>query len=533
MNLDLSALHFLRPGWLLLILPGLLLPLLWLRRHDLRRQLDGIIAPHLVEHLLITPQEQRHARPVHLLGLSLVLGALAAAGPTWEQDRPEFVDDRAPLIVALDLSPSMDADDVPPSRLAAARHTLHDLVMRRAGARTALIAYAGSAHLVLPATDDPQLLDTFIQALGSDLMNKPGKDALGAIELALKLLAAENTPGTLVLLTDGADPAQFPAIDQRLSGSQLQVLVLAVGSQPTGPLRDAQGLPRLDPEGRPVQGDFDVEGLKGLAKAASAPLGSLSLDDDDLDWIELHAQRHFKAASGSDDQVHWKDAGYWLCWPLLLLLLFSVRRGWRVSWLPGVCLALLLAGAGEPARAGSLADAFFTADQQGRWALEHSRFAQAAARFHDPYWKGVAAYQASDYQAALTSLGKLDSAPAWFYQGNSYVRLFKFTQAIAAYQQALRLQPDFAEAKANLALAEALRKDYEDQQAQGTPDEKADKVVEDQTPSAGGKQQQQARPLAASDQVWLNNLGTSPAQFLKRKFALQDAARQPTPQVAP
>jgi Ca-activated chloride channel family protein len=526
MTLDLSAFHFLRPLWLLLVLPGVLLPVLWLRRHDLRRQLDGIIAPHLVAHLLITPQEQQRWRPVHLLGAILVLGALAAAGPTWEQDQPDFLDDRAPLILAVDLSPSMAADDVPPSRLAAVQHTLHDLVMRRGGARTALIAYAGSAHLVLPATDDPALLDTFIQALATDLMSKPGKDALGAIDQALRLLEAEKAPGSLVLLTDGADASQFDAIGKRLHGSPLQVLVLAVGSQSTGPLRDAQDLPRLDAEGRPVQGDFDAKGLEGLAKAANAPLGSLSLNDDDLDWIELHAQRHFKAASGLDAQLHWKDAGYWLCWPLLLLVLFSVRRGWRVNWLPGLLLALLLGGTAEPARAGALADAFFTADQQGRWAFEHGHYPQAAARFHDPYWKGVAAYEAADFQAALASLGKVDTALAWFYQGNSYVRLFKFTQAIAAYRQALRLQPSFPEAQANLALAEALLKDYEDQQQEGPPDEKADKVVEDQTPTAGGKQQQQQTPQAASDELWLNNLTMSPAQFLRRKFALQDAAKE-------
>ncbi|MFJ4396768.1 VWA domain-containing protein [Pseudomonas sp. NPDC089396] len=533
MNLDLSAFHFLRPLWLLLVLPGVLLPVLWLRRHDLRRQLDGIIAPHLVAHLLITPKEQRRWRPVHLLGAILVLGALAAAGPTWEQDLPDFLDDRAPLILAVDLSPSMAAADVPPSRLAAVQHTLHDLVLRRGGARTALIAYAGSAHLVLPATDDPALLDTFIQALATDLMSKPGKDALGAIDQALRLLDAEKTPGSLVLLTDGADASQFEAIGKRLQGRALQVLVLAVGSQSTGPLRDAQGLPRLDAEGRPVQGDFDAKGLEGLAKAANAPLGSLSLNDDDLDWIELHAQRHFKAASGLDAQLHWKDAGYWLCWPLLALVLLSVRRGWRVNWLPGLLLALLLGGTAEPARAGALADAFFTADQQGRWAFEHGHYPQAAAQFHDPYWKGVAAYEAADFQAALASLGKVDTAPAWFYQGNSFVRLFKFPQAIAAYQQALRLQPAFAEAQANLALAEALLKDYEDQQQADPPDEKADKVVEDQTPAAGGKQQQQQTPQAASDELWLNNLTTSPAQFLKRKFALQDAARQQTAKEAP
>lgn len=533
MTVDLAAFHFLRPWWLLLILPGVLLPLLWLRRHDLRRQLNGVIAPHLVEHLMITPSDPRRLRPVHGVGAMLVLAALAAAGPTWQQDTPDFLDDRAPLILAVDLSPSMDADDVPPSRLAAARHTLHDLVMRRGGARTGLIAYAGSAHLVLPATEDPGLLDTFIQALSTDLMSAPGKDVLGVIDQALKLLDAEKTPGTLVLLTDGADPSQFDAIDKRLNGTALQVLVLAVGSQATGPLRTTQGMPRLDAEGRPVQGDFDEQGLKGLAKAASASLGSLTLDDDDLDWIELHAQRHFKAASADAGQVHWKDAGYWLCWPLLLIGLFSVRRGWRVNWLPGLLLALLLGTGAGPARAGALADAFFTADQQGRWAFEHGHYPQAAAHFHDPYWKGVAAYQAADFQAALAVLGKLDTAPAWFYQGNSYVRLFKFDQAIAAYQQAIRLQPDFAEAKANLALAHALQKDYEDQQKAGTPDEKADKVVEDQTPAVGGQQQQKKTPQAASDQVWLNNLTTSPAQFLKRKFSIQEAARHNAAEEAP
>ncbi|BAN48435.1 VWA domain-containing protein [Metapseudomonas resinovorans] len=526
MEIDLSAFHFLRPLWLLLIPPGVLLPLLWLRRHDLKRQLDGIIAPHLVDHLVITPEDESRLRPVHLLGALLVLGGLAAAGPTWEQDTPAFLDNRAPLILAVDLSPSMDADDVPPTRLEATKHKLHDLIQRRAGARTALIAYAGGAHLVLPATEDPALLDTFVQALATDLMVQPGKDVLGAVEQARKLLDAERTPGTLVLLTDGADASQFDAIGKRLAGSDLQVLVLAVGSQDGGLVRDTQGKPRISADGRPVEGRFDAEGLKRLAAAADAPLGSLTLDDDDLDWIELHAQRHFQAVQGDGEEVHWKDAGYWLCWPLALIALFCLRRGWRVHWLGGLLLAVALGGAPEAARAGALADALFTPDQQGRWAFEHEHYPQAAAHFTDPYWKGLAAYNAADFDAALASFGRLDTAPAYFYLGNTYVRLFKFPEAIAAYKQALAKQPAFPEASANLALAEALLKDYEDQQEAGTPNEKPDKVVEDQTPSKGGKAVQQDKAKAASDQVWLNNLTTSPAQFLKRKFMLQETARR-------
>ncbi|MDT4851095.1 hypothetical protein FQZ97_852640 [compost metagenome] len=82
-------------------------------------------------------------------------------------------------------------------------------------------------------------------------------------------------------------------------------------------------------------------------------------------------------------------------------------------------------------------------------------------------------------------------------------------------------------------MAEALLKDYEDQQEAGTPNEKPDKVVEDQTPSQGGKAVQQDKAKAASDQVWLNNLTTSPAQFLKRKFMLQEAARRQAGEGAP
>ncbi|WAB90846.1 VWA domain-containing protein [Pseudomonas citronellolis] len=513
MDIDLAAFHFLRPLWLLTLLPGVLLPLLWTRRHDLVRRLDGIIAPHLLQHLVITPQDNQRLRPVHLLGALLVLGGIAAAGPTWEQDRPAFLDNRAPLILALDLSPSMDADDVPPSRLEAAKHKLHDLIQRRAGGRTALLAYAGSAHLVLPATEDPALLDGFLQALASNLIERQGKDALGAIEQARRLLAAEQAPGTLVLVTDGADREQFAAIGKALQGSELQVLVLAVG-RPGGPA------------------PFDAEGLKGLADAADAPLGSLTLNDDDLDWIELHARQHFQAAQDDGRELHWKDAGYWLCWPLLGLALLGIRKGWRVHWMGAALLALGLGWPAPPAHAGPLADAFFTADQQGRWAFEHGHYPQAAAHFQDAYWKGIAAYRAADYRLAQATFARLDTAPAYFYLGNTYVRLSRFEQAIAAYRQALARQPRFPEARANLALAEALQKDRDAQQEAGPPDEKADEEVFDN--SAGkGKTLPSQSGQARSDEQWLNNLSTSPARFLKRKFLLQDAAREPAAEASP
>jgi Ca-activated chloride channel family protein len=522
MDINLSDLHFLRPFWLLLAVFGALLPLIWRRSRDLQRRLRGNIAEHLLPHLLVTPQDHQHLRPVHLLCALLILGAVAAAGPTWERDRPDFLENRAPLILAVDLSPSMDAGDVQPSRLEAAKHKMHDLVQRRAGARTALIAYAGSAHLVLPPTDDPALLDSFIQALSTGLIDKPGKDVGAVIDQAKRLLNAEKTPGSLLLITDGADTAQLDSLDKHLDGSPLQVLVLAVGSEDGGIIRDASGQPRTDANGRPELGSFDPAAIKQLASAVDAPLGSLNLNDDDLDWIDLHAQEHFQSTIAEQRELHWKDAGYWLCWPLLLLALFSVRKGWSVNWMPALLLAIGLGWPAAPAQANALTDAFFTRDQQGRWAFEHEHLPQAAALFVDPYWKGIASYHAADYDLALATFARLDTPQAYFYLGNIYVRRFKFDEAIAAYTQALKLQPQFPEATANLALAQALLKDT-DSAEKNAPETKPDEVKFDKAPGKG-----QAKAVkteqATSDALWLQNLTTSPAKFLRQKFSLQDQA---------
>ena len=488
--MDLTDFHFLRPAWLLLALFGALLPLIWRRSRDLQRRLRGNIAPHLLPHLLLTPTDAHRLRPVHLVSAVLILGAVAAAGPTWEQDRPDFLENRAPLIIALDLSPSMDTADVPPTRLTAAKHTLHDLVQRRQGARTALLVYAGSAHLVLPPTDDPALLDSFIQALSTDLITRPGKDVASVIDQAKRLL--QHSPGTLLLITDGADTAQLPTLKQHLADSPLQVLVLALGSSPT---------------------------LKALASATDAPLGSLTLNDDDLDWIELHAQAHFQNADEQQRLLQWKDAGYWLCWPLLLLALLCVRRGWSLNWTAIVLLGVLLA----PTQAD--ANPFLTPDQQGRWAFEHHHYPEAAARFVDPYWKGIAAYNAADYDLAQATFAALNTPQAAFYLGNIHVRRFKFDDAIAAYQHALQLQALFPQASANLALAIALKKDTESAE-KNTPEVKPDEVKFDKAPGKGQSKAIQTEQ-ANNDALWLQNLTTSPANFLRRKFSLQDQEPRP------
>ncbi|MBO1113854.1 VWA domain-containing protein [Bordetella petrii] len=498
MDIDLSAFHFLRPWWLLAAPAALLF--WWARRNErMAAGRDSRIAPGLLPYLSIRTPGSYGPRPIDALALVLALGALAAAGPTWQRDEPAFLDNVAPLIVAVDLSSSMDRTDVPPSRLEAAKHTLRDLAARRAGARTGLIAYSGSSHLVLPPTDDANLLDLFTQALSTGLIERRGRDSAGAIALAVRVLAAERAGGTLLLLTDGADRQQLDSVrEQARAARGLQVLVMAVG-----------------------QADIDTAALRELASAAGAPLGSLTGGPDDLDWIVLHAQQHFRAVQDAQSgPVHWKDAGYWLCWPLALVALLAIRRGWSVAW-TACLLAAAMTSVPPDTRAGGLADAFLSADQQGRLAFQHGRYGAAAQHFQDPYWKGRAAYQAGDYPAALAAFSTLETPEGYFYAGNTQARLRHYDAALAAYDRALAIRPGWDAAAVNRGIVARLLAAMEQQQDQQA--QPPDRVIADKTAQAG-KMAETPVAQAASEDMWLRNLTISPARFLRGKFAAEDAA---------
>jgi Ca-activated chloride channel homolog len=118
------AFHFLRPHWLLLLLPVAAIVALLLRRQNAETQWGGVIAPNLLKRLLVKPDRRWRTNAVHLIGLGLFISILALAGPTWRRELPPFVEDKAPLMIALSVAPSMNERDVAPSRLELKRETV-------------------------------------------------------------------------------------------------------------------------------------------------------------------------------------------------------------------------------------------------------------------------------------------------------------------------------------------------------------------------------------------------------------------------
>ncbi|SOY85391.1 VWA domain-containing protein [Cupriavidus taiwanensis] len=541
----LSHFHFLRPWWLLGLMPAVLLVWAVRRRGDVRRRWRETIAPHLLDALMLGERRRLALRPVHLTALLLALGAVALAGPSWRQERPPFLDDKAPLAIAVDLSPSMDAVDVTPTRLERAKLKIKALLARRDGGRTALYAYAGSTHLVLPLTDDASLLQTFADALQTRIMPVPGRDMAQALRVIDADLKREPVPGTILFLTDAVDPAAAAAFRAQAGSGRSQPVVLALGTAQGGPLRNAAG-GFVEQDGARIFARLDMKALERFGDDSGVPVATFTPDsDDDVAWVQRHVQSHLERMQAGD-RTRWKDEGWWLVAPIALLAMLWFRKGWTVRWSAGLLLALALATPPEaraqssaPATQGSavrpwrFVDLWLTHDQQGRRAFEQGDFARAATLFDDPMWRGIAQYRAGQYAQAVQSFARVDSAQADYNQGNALARQGQYQQAAARYRQALRRQPQWPAAAANLALmekllAQQLPKDKPDSDdGEEPPDLPPDQVKYDAAkPSApGGKSLQVV--LTQDAEMWMRAIQTTPTDLLQRKFALQHGQAAP------
>lgn len=516
--------HFLRPWWLLAIPAALALVLLVTRRGDARARWKDLIAPHLLDRLLIERQGGKGWQPVHFIGLLIVLGALAAAGPTWQRQQPPFVEDKAPLALVIDLVPTMDAIDIAPSRLERVKLKVQDILKQRPGARTAVFVYAGSAHMVLPLTDDASLVNTYVAALQTRIMPVAGKDTAKALAAAEQGLAREEVPGTILFLTDGIEPAAVAAFKRQ--GGNNEIMVLGVGTAEGGPVKTGEGQYLSDAGGR-VLAKLDVAQLRDFGRETGIAVATITPDDSDVRWIAQRIRTHLQAKL-AEGETRWRDAGWWLTIPLALMGAFWFRRGWSVQWVFAavLCGTLLLPSKAQAAEMNFI-DLWLTPDQQGRRAFEKGDYAAAAGHFSDPMWRGVALYRAGQFGAAIDAFAQVRTAESAYNQGNALAHMDRLDDAAASFSEALKLRPGWPEAEANLALVSKLiaeRKKDEDDQEEG-PNLKPDQIQFDEKGSKGKAGQVDIAQQTA--EMWMRNIQITPTDLLARKFAIEAQGAKP------
>ncbi len=456
--MDFSHFHFLRPWafWLLLLLPALLwLPRLpGLRGGSWQQVVDARLLPFLL-------QGQSSATRQRSAGWMLLwlVAVLALAGPSWSWQEVPVMQNLQARVLVLDLSASMNATDIAPSRLQRARFKITDLLKSRKEGQHALVVFAGDAFVVTPLSDDWRTIQSLLPALTTDLMPVQGSRIDRGLEKALDVLQqAGAAEGEVIVLSDSPADERALKAARQLKRAGHRVSVLAIGTETGAPVPGPRGGFLQDRQGQIVISKLDPDSLEALAQAGGGRMVRLSADDSDIRQLEpdkLPEKDQLQALEGRQSRI-WEDRGWWLLPLVILLFLPLFRRGWLFS------LALLPLLQPAPAQALDWQDLWLRPDQQAWRQLQQQQAEQAAALAQDPALKGEALFRAGQPEAAAEQWQQWaeqaqtpeQQAEAWYDRGNALAHAGKIQQAIEAYQQAEQLNPQLADASHNRKVLE-------------------------------------------------------------------------------
>ncbi|MEA3303362.1 MAG: VWA domain-containing protein [Pseudomonadota bacterium] len=499
--------HFLYPWWLLLLLPLALL--LWQLRRERGApggEWNRVVDQRLQPYVIMRGETVQQPQAWWLIALAGIIAITALAGPAWKQlPRPVHIL-QSPLVVLLDLSTSMYAQDVKPNRLMRARFELSDLLEARSEGQTALIVYAGDAFAVTPLTQDTDTILAQVKALSPKIMPMRGSRTDLALIAAGKLFEqAGFSSGDILLLTDDIPKAARASVTAReLSSKGFDLSIIGIGTQNGAPIPQPDGGFLKDRQGNMIIAKLRMEQLRQVADAGNGVAIEATLDDSDLQQMLSRFTRH-QSVSDSDSENPlqaqlWRNEGVWLLLLLLPLAALTFRRGWALA------LAFVIM---QPAPSHAVEwsqlwqDMWLRSDQQGQRALNSGNPQQAAEKFSDPASMGVANYLAKNYQQSVDDLQQLNSVSANYNRGNALARLNKYQDAIKAYDQALQEDKTHENAIFNRDLVKKeleKQQQQQKQQEQQDPDSREDDQDQQQSQQQDNKESQEKEDQESDSQ---------------------------------
>ncbi|WP_421722746.1 VWA domain-containing protein [Bacterioplanoides sp.] len=496
----LQQFHFLRPMWLLALLPALVVFVLLLQRQLSRGQWHKAVDAHLLPHLLDNTVQQQSRNGSWLVLIAWLLTTLALAGPSWQKLPAPVQKNQDALVILLDMSLSMAAQDIKPDRTTRAIQKITDIIRARQDGLTALISYSGEAHTVTPLTDDHDTIQNLLPSLSPFIMPKPGSRPDKAIALAQQLVNDSGiNRAQLLLITDGIQNKDIQRIQNIFEPQRFQLSLLVIGTEEGAPIAVPNSGFLRDGSGNIVLPQLDLEPIRELSQQLSVPWQPLRFDDSDWQSL-LHQQQYFDDQNALQHTQfdQWHDQGYWLIFLLLPAVLMLFRRGVLFASPATVILALLIIAplfkptnvlADEQNSPSFWQNLWRTPDQQGA-ELIASDPATAASRFNNPDWQGVAAYQAGDFQQSADAFANNQTATGRYNYGNALAQNGQYQEALAAYDEALQQDPDFEDAKTNRQLVEQALKQQEQQNQQQQQQQQGQNQQQDQQNQQGSEQQQ-------------------------------------------
>jgi len=478
--------------WLALVpAVGLLGIVLALWALGARRRLTRVLSPQLVATVL--PASVRRRRTVRMLlaltGVALALVALAE--PRFDKQIRTVKASGSNIVVLLDLSRSMDATDVDPSRLGRARRELRDLGRLLSGDRVGLVVFAGGAYPRLPLTQDFAAVELVMSETSTETFQAQGSNLAEAMRVGQALLSrADDQAGqAMLVLSDGEthDPDEARAVADELARDGVPVYAMGIGIEPSAiPMPDGA---RLQHAGTDAISTPDFGILEEVARRTGGAFVKSNAADRDMKGLYDDLRRNVRAVErGAQQRETWRSAfqvplGLGLLALLLGAWLGDGRRRWgaaaavllAVQLLPGVAHAQdPLMQADRMYRDGRYAEA---AEQLTELSLQTPDDAAlferlGAARYRAGDWGGSA--RAYDHAAALSG-----DPEALYSAGNAHYRAGRLEDAHERYESVLADEAEHEAAAHNRDLVLAEMEARRQQQPPPPPPQQGDDNPED------------------------------------------------------
>ncbi|MGF1824720.1 VWA domain-containing protein [Vibrio splendidus] len=510
--------HFIRPEWLLLIVPLIVVLIMNWRRSQKQNSWVTHLPKHLSDALRVGESSRVKHLPILLLSVICLVAIVIASGPSWYRQSSPFAEDTTPLVIVLDVSESMLQKDIAPSRLFRAKQKIAELIDLQGKGKTALVVYSGTAHLAMPLTQDVAVFKPLLEAIHPEVMPREGKFAEYTLPVINKLIP-ETDNATVLLVTDAVNQLAYREYQGYFKDKGYQLLVYGVGNQDV-----------------PSPLPMEIETLSKLASSVHGDFVAFTQDDQDLQNLNGKITSFAELSAGQAEP--WFDASYPLVWVVLVPYLLWFRKGWLVQWC--VVVSLFYSATYSPnlyAAEFSLVDIWLTKDQQGALYYQDQEYQQAAQIFENEYWKATAYYQAGEYEVAQQFYMRSDTLQGQLGAAASLANQKEFVAARSLYREILEQYPDNQEALHNLKVVEdviAYIDSFTKEQSKSNERQVSRKNGDKPERSDGVKQQveqdQVIQEVLSAEQIlsdpganekWMKRVQSDLSSFISTKFALQ------------
>ena len=449
--------HFLRPWILLLTILPIFLYGLYFKGINTQSSWQKVIDKKLLNFLLIKGSATKRRIYIWTALVGTIVSVIAAAGPCWEKIEVPAFAPQNPVMIVLNMSSDMSETDLQPSRLNRAKYKIKDFLSLLKGVQTGLEVYSNEPFVIAPLTEDTNILQNLLPAIGFDIMPANGDRLDRAIDLAVsKIKSSGYNGGRVVIFT--------PDVGQKFD------LVLAAAK------RAVEDNVKIDVIGVSASSN---EKLAMIASAGKGKYWVLQADDSMLKNLADEINKsNGKLEKSENLRTIWLDAGFYLIFIPLICCLVFFRKGLLI-------IALLCTGS------NASAGFFLNDNQEGLLSFNRQEYSKAAEQFKDNNWQGASFYRAGDYQKALIAYQKDNSPEGLYNQGNALAKGNKINEAIAKYEEVLKQNPDHEDAKFNLEYLKKQQQQQQQNKSQSNNDKQNQQQKENQSSSADDNQQSQ------------------------------------------